>query len=79
VESIGGRLFGWVIWTFFFPIIVSGYGMGATMTGMAGMAVITSLIVVVFAPETYRSVEDLEAAAIALTETTAAESPAQAG
>jgi uncharacterized membrane protein len=76
VELIGGRLFGWVIWTFFFPIIVSGYGMGATMTGMA---VITSLIVVVFAPETYRSVEDLEAAAIALTETTAAESPAQAG
>jgi hypothetical protein len=38
------------------------------------------LIVVVFVPETYRrSVENLEAAAIALTETTAAENPAQAG
>jgi MFS transporter, putative metabolite:H+ symporter len=80
VEPIGGRLFGGVILTFFFPIIVSGYGMGATMTVLADMAVITSLMVVVFAPETYRrSVEDLEAAAITLTETTAAENPAQAG
>jgi putative MFS transporter len=80
VESIGGRLFGGVIWTFFFPIIVARYGMGATMTVLAGMAIIASLIVVIFAPETYRrSVENLEAAAIALTETTAAGNPAQGG
>jgi uncharacterized membrane protein len=76
VESIGGRLFGVVIWTFFFPMIVAGYGMGATM---AVMAVIASLIVVILAPGTYRrSVETLEAAAIAPTETTAAGNPARA-
>jgi uncharacterized membrane protein len=80
VEAVGGRLFGGVIWTFCFPIIVSFYGIGATMTILAGMAVIACLIVVVFAPETYRrSVETLEAAAIMSTETSAAGKPAQAG
>jgi hypothetical protein len=40
----------------------------------------TALVVLAFAPETYRrSVKHPEAAAIALTETTAAGNPAQAG
>ena len=78
VESIGGRLFGGVIWTFLFPIIVARYGMATTMTILAVMAVTTSLIVVVLAPETYRrSVETLEAAVIGRTGATAAVHPAQ--
>ena len=69
VESIGGRLFGGVLWTFLFPIIVSGYGMATTMTILAAMAIAASLFVVLFAPETYRrSVETLEAAAMGKTE-----------
>jgi putative MFS transporter len=65
VESIGGRLIGGVVWTFLFPIIVAGYGIATTMTILAVVAISASLIVVFFAPETYRrSVETLEAAAI---------------
>lgn len=68
VESIGGRLFGGVVWTFLFPIIVAGYGIAATMTILAVMAICASMIVVFFAPETYRrSVESLEAAAMGTT------------
>jgi putative MFS transporter len=65
VEAIGGRLFGGVIWTMLFPIIVAASGIATTMTILAAMAMTACLIVVVFAPETYRrSVENLEAAAI---------------
>jgi len=70
VELIGGRLFGGVVWTFLSPIVVAGYGGATTMTILAVMAVAASLIVVIFAPETYRrSVETLETAAIGSTET----------
>lgn len=80
VESIGGRLFGGVIWTMLFPIIVGAYGIATTMTILAVMATAACLIVVTFAPETYRrSVENLEAAAIAPAEAAAAVNPAQAG
>jgi putative MFS transporter len=66
VESIGGRLFGGVIWTFLFPIIVAAYGIATTMTILAVMATVACLVVVTFAPETYRrSVESLEAAVLA--------------
>lgn len=66
VESIGGRLFGGVIWTMLFPVIVADFGIAATMTILAVMATAACLIVVKFAPETYRrSVETLEADAIA--------------
>ena len=65
VEAIGGRLFGGVIWTMLFPVIVGAYGIATTMTILAVMAIAACLVVVIFAPETYRrSVEDLEAAAI---------------
>jgi putative MFS transporter len=67
VEAIGGRLAGGVIWTMLFPIVVAGYGIATTMTVLAVGTVVACLIVVVFAPETYRrSVEDLEAEAIGL-------------
>jgi len=62
VEAIGGRLLGGVVWTFLFPVIVAGYGLGMTMTWLAAIAVAASIIVVLFAPETVgRSVEALEA------------------
>jgi len=65
VEAIGGRLIGGVIWTMMFPIIVAAHGMASTMALLAVMAIVASLIVTLFAPETYRrSVEDLEATAI---------------
>jgi putative MFS transporter len=71
VESIGGRLFGGVIWTMLFPIIVAAYGIAATTA---------CLIVVAFAPETYRrSVETLEAAAIGPAAAATVPNPAQAG
>jgi putative MFS transporter len=62
VEAIGGRLLGGVVWTFLFPVIVAGYGLGMTMTWLAAIAVAASIVVVLFAPETVgRSVEALEA------------------
>lgn len=71
VEAIGGRLFGGVIWTMLFPVIVAAYGIATTMTILAVMAMAACLIVVIFAPETYRrSVESLEAAAISPTAVT---------
>jgi putative MFS transporter len=67
VEAIGGRLIGGVIWTMLFPVFVSGYGIGSTMKFLALGAVVACLVVVLFAPETYRrSVEDLEAETIEL-------------
>jgi hypothetical protein len=49
-----------------FPIIVANYGIAVTMTILAVMATAACLVVVTFAPETYRrSVETLEADAIA--------------
>jgi putative MFS transporter len=65
VEAIGGRLLGGVVWTFLFPVIVAGYGLGTTMTWLAAIAVTASIIVVLFAPETVgRSVEALEAGVV---------------
>lgn len=62
VEAIGGRLLGGVVWTFLFPIIVAGYGLGTTMTWLAAIALAASVVVVLFARETVgRSVEALEA------------------
>jgi hypothetical protein len=62
VEAIGGRLIGGVIWTILFPVIVAACGNGITMAALAIGAVITCLVVIVFAPETRgRSVEALEA------------------
>lgn len=66
VEAIGGRLIGGVIWTMLFPVIVAAYGIAATMTILAVTAIAACLVVIVFAPETSgRSVEDLEATAVA--------------
>ena len=66
VEAIGGRLIGGVIWTLLFPIVVAGAGIATTMTILAGVSILMCVIVVVFAPETRgRSVEALEAAAVA--------------
>ena len=80
VEAIGGRLVGGVIWTTLFPIIVAAWGIAATMTILAVMAVLACGIVVVFAPETYRrSVEDLEAAAVATGGADLAATPARVG
>jgi putative MFS transporter len=61
VESIGGRLFGGVIWTFLFPVLIGGLGMQMTMTiaGLLGVAGI--VFVTAFVPETSRrTVESLE-------------------
>lgn len=61
VEAIGGRLLGGVIWTSIFPLLVAGFGIATTMTVVAGMALIALVVVICFAPETYRrSVEELE-------------------
>jgi MFS transporter, putative metabolite:H+ symporter len=60
-ESIGGKLLGGVVWTAVFPVLVEAFGIGATMTLITVMGLITLLVVVVFAPETAgRSVEELE-------------------
>jgi putative MFS transporter len=73
VEAIGGRLMGGVVWTFLFPVIVAGYGLGTTMTWLAGIAVAAGIVVVLFAPETMgRSVEALEAGAAGRTSSEAA-------
>ena len=77
VEAIGGRLIGGVIWTMFFPILVSNYGISVTMECLALGAVIACAVVTVFAPETARrSIEDLEAEAIAAEARTPAANPA---
>jgi MFS transporter, putative metabolite:H+ symporter len=60
-EGIGGRLFGGVIWTAVFPVLVDAFGIGTTMTLIAVAGVVTLVVVLVFAPETAgRSVEELE-------------------
>jgi putative MFS transporter len=60
-ESIGGKLLGGVVWTAVFPVLVEGFGLGATMTLLTVMGLITLLVVLAFAPETAgRSVEELE-------------------
>jgi len=80
VEAIGGRLIGGVIWTMLFPVIVAAYGIAATMAILAVMAIVACLVVVVFAPETSRrSVEDLEATAVAQANPTVAANIARVG
>ncbi|HVC59194.1 MAG TPA: MFS transporter [Acetobacteraceae bacterium] len=78
VEAIGGRLIGGVVWTLLFPIIVAAYGIAATMTILAVVAVLACLIVVAFAPETYRrSVETLEATTVGMAEQRNSADPAR--
>jgi len=60
-EGIGGRLFGGVVWTAVFPVLVDAFGVGATMTLIAAAGLVTLVVVLVFAPETAgRSLEELE-------------------
>jgi putative MFS transporter len=60
-ESIGGKLLGGVVWTAVFPVLVERFGLGATMTLLTVMGLVTLLVVLAFAPETAgRSVEELE-------------------
>jgi hypothetical protein len=60
-EGIGGRLFGGVVWTAVFPVLVEAFGIGPTMTLIAVIGLVTLFVVVAFAPETAgRSVEELE-------------------
>src|SRR5580704_5623036 len=60
-EGIGGKLFGGVVWTAVFPVLVEAFGIGTTMTLIAVIGLVTLLVVVAFAPETAgRSVEELE-------------------
>jgi MFS transporter, putative metabolite:H+ symporter len=60
-EAIGGKLFGGVVWTAVFPVLVEAFGIGTTMTLIAVIGLVTLLVVVAFAPETAgRSVEELE-------------------
>lgn len=62
VESIGARLFGGVIWTYLFPMLLVSFGIATTMTIVALMACMSLAIVAAMVPETYRrTVEDLEA------------------
>jgi len=51
-ESIGGKLFGGVVWTAVFPVLVETFGIGATMTLISVLGLVTLLVVVAFAPET---------------------------
>lgn len=79
VEAIGGRLIGGVVWTMLFPVIVAAYGIADTMAILAVMAIVATLIVTLFAPETYRrSVEDLEATTAGLDNRSDATNPARA-
>jgi hypothetical protein len=60
-EGIGGRLFGGVLWTACFPVLIESFGIGATMTSIAVAGLLTLCVVIVLAPETAgRSVEELE-------------------
>lgn len=62
VESIGARLFGGVIWTYLFPILLAAFGIATTMTIVAAMGCISLAIVTAVVPETRRrTVEQLEA------------------
>jgi len=62
VEAIGARLFGGVIWTYLFPVLLAVFGVAAAMTivaaiGCASLAVVTAVV-----PENRRrTVEQLEA------------------
>lgn len=79
VEAIGGRLIGGVVWTMLFPVVVAAYGIADTMAILAVMAIVATLIVTLFAPETYRrSVEDLEATTAGLDNRSDATNPARA-
>jgi putative MFS transporter len=63
VESIGARLFGGVIWTYLFPVLLTSFGIATTMTIVALMGCLSLAIVVPFVPETRRrTVEQLEVA-----------------
>ena len=49
------------MWTAVFPVLVEVFGIGATMTLIAVVGLVSLLVVVVFASETAgRSVEELE-------------------
>lgn len=77
VEAIGGRFIGGVVWTMMFPLLVADYGLAGTMEFLATGAVIACVIVVLFAPETYRrSVEEVEAETVGLAAREQAPSPA---
>jgi putative MFS transporter len=61
VESIGARLFGGVIWTYLFPVLLSAFGIATTMTIVAAMGCASLAIVTAVVPETaHRTVEQLE-------------------
>lgn len=61
VESIGARLFGGVIWTYLFPVLLADFGIATTMTIVAAMGCISFVIVTAVVPETRRrTVEQLE-------------------
>lgn len=61
VESIGARLFGGVIWTYLFPVLLAAFGIATTMTIVAAMGCISFVIVTAIVPETRRrTVEQLE-------------------
>ena len=63
-EGIGGKLFGGVVWTAVFPVLVEAFGIGTTMTLIAVIGLVTLIVVVAFAPETAGcSIEELEAQA----------------
>ena len=60
-EGIGGRLFGGVVWTAAFPVLVEAFGIGTTMTLVAVTGLACLVVVLALAPETAgRSIEELE-------------------
>jgi putative MFS transporter len=65
VEGVGGRLLGGVIWSFFFPVLVSMFGVAQTMYMGAGITFLTVIVVSLFSPETHRkTLEQIERSAI---------------
>jgi putative MFS transporter len=63
VESIGARLFGGVIWTYLFPVLLASFGIATTMTIVALMGCASLAVVLPVVPETRRrTVEQLEVA-----------------
>lgn len=61
VEGIGGRLFGGVVWTGLFPILLSQFGLNTTMTIGVVITLFGMIIVAIFSPETAKkTLEELE-------------------
>ena len=70
VESIGVRLFGGVIWSYLFPVLLARFGMSTTMIVVVALGILSLVVVVIVVPETYRrSVEQLESDEAVLTTT----------